>query len=137
MSTVLETSVLDKTRELCEAIIQQPEFDSVRQRIDQFLINDAARQQYQELNETGEHLHHKQHQGVEISKEEIEAFEKKRQEFLSNPVARGFMEAQDEAFKMRDQVAKYVGKTYELGRVPGEDDFESECCNEGGCGCSH
>ena len=137
MSTVLETSVLDKTRELCEAIIQQPEFDSVRQRIDQFLINDAARQQYQELNETGEHLHHKQHQGVEISKEEIEAFEKKRQEFLNNPVARGFMEAQDEAFKMRDQVAKYVGKTYELGRVPGEEDFESDCCNEGGCGCSH
>jgi hypothetical protein len=47
------------------------------------------------------------------------------------------MEAQDEAFKMRDQVAKYVGKTFELGRVPGEDDFEGECCNEGGCGCSH
>lgn len=135
MSTVLEASVLDKTRELCETIIQQPEFDSVRQRIDQFLVNDVARQQYQELNEQGEHLHHKQQQGVELAKEEIEAFEKKRQDFMSNPVAKGFMEAQDETFKMRDQVAKYVGKTYELGRVPTEDDFESECCNEGGCGC--
>lgn len=135
MSTVLEASVLDKTRELCETIIQQPEFDSVRQRIDQFLINDVARQQYQELNEQGEHLHHKQQQGVELAKEEIEAFEKKRQDFMSNSVAKGFMEAQDETFKMRDQVAKYVGKTYELGRVPTEDDFESECCNEGGCGC--
>jgi len=135
MTTALETTVLDKTRELCETIINQPEFDDVRKRIDTFLINDAARQQYQELTEQGEYLHHKQHQGVELTKDEIESFEQKRQAFLDNPVARDFMESQDEAFKMRDLVSKYVSKTFELGRVPTEDDLG--CCNEGGCGCSH
>ena len=136
MSTALETTVLEKTRELCETIIQQPEFDSVRKRIDTFLINDAARQQYQDLTEKGEYLHHKQQQGVELTKEEIASFEEQRQAFLNNPVAKGFMEAQDESFKMRDMVAKYVTKTFELGRVPTEEDLGGgECCNEGGCGC--
>ena len=136
MSTALETTVLEKTRELCETIIQQPEFDSVRKRIDTFLINDAARQQYQDLTVEGEYLHHKQQQGVELTKEEIASFEEQRQAFLNNPVAKGFMEAQDESFKMRDMVAKYVTKTFELGRVPTEEDLGGgECCNEGGCGC--
>jgi cell fate (sporulation/competence/biofilm development) regulator YlbF (YheA/YmcA/DUF963 family) len=136
MATTLETTVLDKTRELCETIINQPEFENMRSRIDQFLINDAARAQYQELTEQGEYLHHKQHQGVQLSKEEVEGFEKKRSDFLNNPVARGFMDAQDEAFKMRDLVAKYVSKTFELGRVPANDDFEEGGCGEG-CGCHH
>lgn len=141
MTTTLETTVLDKTRELCETILNQPEFESMRTRIDQFLINDAARSQYQELTEQGEYLHHKQHQGVQLTQEEIEAFEKKRTALMNNPVARGFLDAQDEAFKMRDLVAKYVSKTFELGRVPGESDFEDGCCGGGGggggCGCSH
>jgi cell fate (sporulation/competence/biofilm development) regulator YlbF (YheA/YmcA/DUF963 family) len=135
MTTTLESTVLDKTRELCETILQQPEFGQMRERIDQFLINDAARAQYQELTEQGEYLHHKQHQGVQLTPEEIEGFEKKRAAFLNNPVARGFMDAQDEAFKMRDLVAKYVSKTFELGRVPAEEDFnEGGSCGEG-CGC--
>jgi len=136
MATTLETTVLDKTRELCETIISQPEFESMRSRIDQFLINDAARAQYQELTEQGEYLHHKQHQGVQPSQEEIEGFEKKRSAFMNNPVGRGFMDAQDEAFKMRDLVAKYVSKTFELGRVPGSEDFDEGGCGEG-CGCHH
>jgi cell fate (sporulation/competence/biofilm development) regulator YlbF (YheA/YmcA/DUF963 family) len=136
MSTTLETTVLDKTRELCETIINQPEFENMRARIDQFLINDAARAQYQELTEQGEYLHHKQHQGVQLTQEEVESFERKRSAFMSNPVARGFMDAQDEAFKMRDLVAKYVTKTFELGRVPGEADFNEGGCGEG-CGCHH
>ena len=134
MATTLETTLRDKTRELCESIIQQPEYENLRLRIDQFMVNDAARAQYQELTEQGEYLHHKQHQGVELTKDEVEGFEKKRAAFLNNPVARGFMDAQDETFKMRDLVAKYVTKTFELGRVPAETDFEEGGCGEG-CGC--
>lgn len=137
MTTTLETTVLEKTRELCETITQQPEFEALRRDIDQFLVNDAARQQYQELTEQGEYLHHKQHQGVQLTPEEIEGFEKKRSAFLGNPVARGFMDAQDQSFKTRDLIAKYVSKTFELGRVPTEEDMDEGCCNEGGCGCSH
>ncbi len=134
MATTLETTLRDKTRELCESIIKQPEFENMRLRIDQFLVNDTARAQYQQLTEQGEHLHHKQHQGVQLAPEEIEAFEKQRADFLNNPVARGFMDAQDEAFKARDLVAKYVSKTFELGRVPADGDFEEAGCGEG-CGC--
>lgn len=135
MATTLETSIRGKALDLCESIITQPEFSALRLKIDQFLVNDAARQQYQELTEQGEYLHHKQHQGVQLTKEEIDGFEKKRKDFYNNPVARDFMDAQDQAFKMRDLVAQYVSKTFELGRVPTEDDFESGGnCGEG-CGC--
>ena len=134
MATTLETKLRDKTRELCESIIKQPEFEDLRLRIDQFLVNDAARAQYQELTEQGEYLHHKQHQGVELTPDEVEGFEQKRAAFLKNPVSRGFMDAQDESFKMRDLVAKYVSKTFELGRVPAEEDFNEGGCGEG-CGC--
>ncbi|HAV64869.1 MAG TPA: hypothetical protein DCY13_21180 [Verrucomicrobiales bacterium] len=134
MTTTLETSIRAKTRDLCESILQQPEFGELRLKIDQFLVNDAARQQYQELTEQGEYLHHKQHQGVQLTKEEVEGFEKKREAFMKNPVARGFMDAQDQAFQMRDIVAKYVSKTFELGRVPTEEDLGEGGCGEG-CGC--
>lgn len=136
MATTLESSIREKTQSLCESIIQQPEFAELRLKIDQFLVNDAVRQQYQELTEQGEYLHHKQHQGVQLTKDEVEGFEQKRRDFYNNPVARGFMDAQDQAFKMRDMVAQYVSKTFELGRVPKDDDFEGGGCGEG-CGCHH
>ena len=136
MTTTLETTVREKARELCESLIQLPEFEQLRLRIDQFMINDSARSQYEELSEQGEHLHRKQHQGVEPSRDEIDRFEKNRIAFLNNPVARGFMDAQDEAYRMRDLVAKYVTRTFELGRVPAHEDLQEGGCGDG-CGCHH
>jgi hypothetical protein len=41
--------------------------------------------------------------------------------------------------KIQQIVTQYVGKTFELGRVPAATDLESGCCGSGeqSCGCSH
>jgi hypothetical protein len=44
--------------------------------------------------------------------------------------------AQQAIHKMQETVTQYVAKTYELGRIPGTEDFDSGGCGHG-CGCSH
>jgi cell fate (sporulation/competence/biofilm development) regulator YlbF (YheA/YmcA/DUF963 family) len=132
--TTEESVVLQKTRELCQAILDQPEFQKIRQGLDTFLANDEVRGQYQALSEKGEYLQHKQQTGGQLSDQEVAAFESDRQNFLSNPIACGFIEAQNEMHRMQEYVTHYVTKTFELGRIPEASDFES--CGHG-CGCHH
>ena len=129
-----ETVVVQKTKELCQAILDQPEYQRIRQGIDAFLNNEEVRGQYQALSEKGEHLQHKQQNGVQLSDAEVAEFERERQSFMSDPVARGFLDAQQEMHRIQESVTHYVTKTFELGRVPEEGDFES--CGQG-CGCHH
>jgi cell fate (sporulation/competence/biofilm development) regulator YlbF (YheA/YmcA/DUF963 family) len=134
MLTTTENSLIfQKTRELCQAILDQPEYQTIRQRVDEFMANDEAKTQYQSLSEQGEYLQHKQQQGMVLAPEEIAEFEQKREAFITNPVARGFMDAQQEMHKVQDTVGRYVAKTFELGRLPQDDDFEGSCGQ--GCGC--
>jgi cell fate (sporulation/competence/biofilm development) regulator YlbF (YheA/YmcA/DUF963 family) len=136
MAITEETLVLQKTRELCEALLEQPEFKVIRQQIDRFMANDEARSLYDSLNEKGEYLHHKQHQGVALSEQEIAGYEKDRTTFFSNSVAKDFINAQEEMRKLQDAISQYVGKTFELGRIPTEDDLNGGGCGTG-CGCHH
>jgi cell fate (sporulation/competence/biofilm development) regulator YlbF (YheA/YmcA/DUF963 family) len=128
------TIIIQKARELCQTILEQPEFQAVRQQVTTFLENPEAQSQYQVLNEKGEFLHHKQHQGVQLTQEEIADFEKHREDFLNNPIARGFLDAQESIHRVQHSVGEYVTKTFELGRVPDASDFKSGSCGEG-CGC--
>lgn len=134
MQTTTEASpVLEKTIDLCQTIVGLPEFQSIRLRIDQFMVNDTVRGQYEVLGEKGQFLQHKQQQGLELSPEEVADFESLREKFFADPVARGFMEAQQEMHEMQESVMKHVGKTFELGRVPTPEDFAGSCGS--GCGC--
>ena len=135
-TTIEETIILQKTRELCQTILDQPEFGSIRQRLDNFLADDAAKSEYQMLNDKGEYLTSKQKQGLPLADEEINEFETLRQKFLNNPVAQGFLDAQQEMHKIQESVGAYVGKTFELGRVPSPEDFDSGSCGPS-CGCGH
>ena len=131
-----ESVVIQKTKELCQAILEQPEVRAMRKNIEAFMANDQARTQYEALMTQGETLHEKQHSGTPLSETEVADFEKMRKNFLANPVARGFLDAQEEMQKIHKSVSQYVSKTFELGRVPAEDDLEHGSCGEG-CGCSH
>jgi len=133
MSTIIET----KARELCETIVAQPQWTSIRSRIDAFLSNDSARGQFDEVNRTGQSLHEKQHSGQPLDGQEVANFEQKRDALLKNPVARGFLEAQDELHEIQNSVQKYIHKTLQLGRVPTEADFKEEGSCGDGCGCGH
>ena len=131
-----ENLVIQKTKELCQAILDQPEVRSLRQNIDAFLADQKARDQYETLMSRGQALQEKQHSGATLDNAEIAAFESLRESFLKNPVAQAFLDAQEDMHKLQGSVSKYVSKTFELGRVPTESDLESGSCGEG-CGCHH
>ena len=136
-TTTDDTVIVQKTKELCQAILNQPDSQNIRNRIGKFLADDKARSQFDALNEKGDFLHHKQHQGVKLSDAEIADFEKDREAALANPTIRGFLEAQREMNKIQESVTQYVAKTFELGRVPAESDLAEEeggSCGHG-CGC--
>ncbi len=135
METNLEEGVIvQKTKELCATILQEPQFINIRSRIDKFMADEKSKAQFDALNEKGEFLHHKQHQGVTLSQAEISDFEKDREVVLSNPVIKSFLDAQHEVHKIQETVGSYVGKTFELGRLPSKEDFDSGSCGAG-CGC--
>ncbi|MGA3179262.1 MAG: YlbF family regulator [Verrucomicrobiota bacterium] len=132
-----EDAIAQKTRELCETIMEQPQFQSIRQRVDAFMADPAAQRQYESLSEMGQQLHDKQHQGQALTGAEIAAFDKQRDAFFGNPVAKGFLDAQDEMQQIQKQVTQRVSKTLELGRVPSEEELSKGGSCGSGCGCHH
>lgn len=141
-TTIEETAITQKTKELCQAILAQPEIRDALRRIDAFLSNSQARAQYDGVMSKGQALHEKQHQNQPLSQQEIAAFESERDALLNNPVARGFLDAQEQLQAVHKTVTKYVSKTLELGAMPTDADLEEQgCCggghDHGGCGCGH
>ncbi|MGC8990771.1 MAG: YlbF family regulator, partial [Verrucomicrobiia bacterium] len=68
MDTGLESGpVLEKTIELCEAIVSQPAFAALRRGIDAFMENDEAMQLYRDVAEKGQELSFKQQTGAGLS----------------------------------------------------------------------
>ena len=135
-ATTEETIVIQKTKDLCQSIVEQPEFRDIRGHIDAFMGDDTAKSQYQVVMEKGDELQQKQQQGLPTDNNEIAEFEKNRELLLNNQVARNFLEAQQQMHKIQESVMQYVSKTFELGRVPALEDFPSENCGPT-CGCSH
>ena len=134
--TQIEDAVRQKTLELCETIVEQPQFQSIRRRVESFMADADARKQYQSLSEKGQSLHERQHQGLPLDGREVAAFDSEREILLSNPVAKGFIDAQEELHELQQGVQQYVSKTFELGRVPSEEDLQEGSCGHG-CGCHH
>jgi cell fate (sporulation/competence/biofilm development) regulator YlbF (YheA/YmcA/DUF963 family) len=135
--TIEETPIARKTRELCETILDEPSVRAIRERIDAFMADEVTRSQYDSLVTKGQALQQKQQMSQALTGEEISDFEQHRDTLLQNPVARGFLDAQQELHQVRESIQKYIGKTLELGRLPSEEDLSSGCCGDHGCGCSH
>jgi cell fate (sporulation/competence/biofilm development) regulator YlbF (YheA/YmcA/DUF963 family) len=135
-TTTTDDAILQKTKELCQTIVDQPEFQAVRRQVDAFMASEESKSQYQLLVEKGEALQHKQQTGMPLSHDEIAAFEKQRDLLINNPIAKGFLDAQQEIHKVQESVGQYVSKTLELGRIPTDEDFPSDSCGHG-CGCHH
>lgn len=127
-------AVVQKTLELCEAIVAQPDFLKMREDMEAFLADDSLKARYQDLAEQSTALQQQHRQGTLPDTDEISSFEQKRDAFLGNPVARGFLDAQQSMQEVRETVIRYVTRTFELGRVPTEEDF-SGCGCSSGCGC--
>jgi cell fate (sporulation/competence/biofilm development) regulator YlbF (YheA/YmcA/DUF963 family) len=132
----MPTKIEEKTRELCQTIVEQPEMISIRKRISTFLSDSKARTQYETVMNKGQALQEKQSQSQPLDGAEIADFEKYRDALLKNSVARGFLDAQEELHEIQHSIHKHIAKTLELGRIPTEADFDDGSCGHG-CGCHH
>jgi cell fate (sporulation/competence/biofilm development) regulator YlbF (YheA/YmcA/DUF963 family) len=130
----MTTKIQEKTEELCQTIIVQPEMIAIRKRIDTFMADDSARTEYESLMSKGQALQEKQHHGQALEPAEISDFEKNRESLLKNPVAVGFLDAQEELHAMQSSIQKHISKTIELGRLPAAADLEEGSCGHG-CDC--
>jgi len=139
MATLMEeTAIARKTRELCQAILDEPGVQALRQSIDIFMADERARAQYDGTVAKGQALQEKQQNALALTDAEISDFEQERDALLRNPVARGFIDAQQELKEMQEFIHRHVKKTFELGRLPSAEDLASGCCGDGhGCGCGH
>jgi cell fate (sporulation/competence/biofilm development) regulator YlbF (YheA/YmcA/DUF963 family) len=136
-TTTEETVIMQKTRELCDTIVAQPEFQALQRQIAQFMNDEEAKSQYQAVVERGDLLQQKQQMGAPLEDNEIAEFNKHRDVLVNNPVARAFLDAQQAMHDAQKTIGQYVAKTFELGRTPTEEDMSGCCSDHGGCGCSH
>ena len=136
-ATIEETPIARKTRELCQTILEEPSVKALRERIEAFMADVKTREQYDGLVAKGQALQEKQQKAMPLTGEEISDFEQHRDSLLKNPVARGFLDAQEGLHEVKESIHKFVNKTLELGRLPSEEDLSEGCCNHGGCGCEH
>ena len=127
-----DSPVQQKIRDLCQAIVDHPEFGEILQRNLSFQADSALQQQLQQLNETMAQLQEKQQQGQPLTESEMAAFEQLRSDFLKQPLATAYVEAQQEVQAVRKVVGQYVSRTFELGRMPQKEDLAS--CGHG-CEC--
>jgi cell fate (sporulation/competence/biofilm development) regulator YlbF (YheA/YmcA/DUF963 family) len=131
-----ENAVVEKTRDLCNTILAQPNMTVIRKSIDAFMADDKSRADYESLMAKGQALHEKQHQSLPLSGDEIGEFEKHRESVLNNPVARNFLDAQEALHHIQQNIQTHVSKTLELGRLPSAEDLNGGSCGSG-CGCHH
>ena len=129
-----QSAVIEKTRELCQAILQQPAVSSAREDIAAFMKDDAARADYQALVGKGQALQEKQERSLPLSEQEIAEFELHREKVLSNPVSKAFLDAQQAMQEVRHSINKYVSMSLETGKVPSVEDFQAATCGQG-CHC--
>ena len=124
------------TDQLCESIVNQEVFKELYAKIDAFISDEKLKYEYSTLNERGALLQQKQQAGAEITEEEITAFEQLRTDFLGNKVADDFLAAQQEVQQVQDRIHQVIAKTFEVGRVPAQEDFDFCSDGFGDCGCS-
>jgi len=130
------STVLEKTRELCDLLLQSHEYRENAAKIETFFEDEKAQADYRSFAELGELLHRKQHEG-QLTDADIAGYDAELQALKDNPVTADFMAAEETLNGIVRQISKLVGKTLELGRLPEPEDLEkSGCCNSGGCGCA-
>lgn len=125
--------ILERTRELCSAILDWPSYKEQVVHIEAFLADDDAKASYRAFAELGDEMHRKQHAG-ELADTDIEKYEAEKKTLDEKPLIGAFIAAQESLNEIHKTVATHVAKTLELGRLPQPEDLESGgCCSGGAC----
>ena len=141
MSILLEDSAIySSARDLCAAIIADPQVVQYKEEIDSFLANAEARALFDCVNKMGQELTAKHQAGMEPTEEEIAQFDQLRQNVITNPVCHQFLQARQQIDGIFSELNRYFGLTLELNRVPSHEELEAAmtppsggCCG-GSCG---
>lgn len=128
-----ESPLVQKAQEMCVAITQQEDFPAIKGAVDAFMGDELLKFKFSQVNELGQILQMKQQQGMELKPEEVTQFEALREEVLGNPVAQGFLQAQEQLQELQQMLSRFVDRTFELGRQPQLDEIHDGSC--GNCGC--
>ncbi len=96
--------------------------------------NEAARDDYHSLVSKSEALQRKQQQDQALGEAEVADFESHRERVLDNPVARAYLDAQENLRQVHHAVVKLVSMALESGQVPTEEEFAQATCGHG-CNC--
>ncbi|MDF1816290.1 MAG: YlbF family regulator [Verrucomicrobiales bacterium] len=137
MATTTETAIPtleEKTRELCQFILEDPAYAAASGSIDTFQESEEAQKIYRNWQQKAAELHHMHHEGKEPEQSDIVELERLKQVVMDNQIAADFVEAEDSVNDIFGTVMKMVQKTLQNGSIPTEDDL-NECCGNSGCGC--
>ncbi len=132
---ITESAYMEKLKALCQTILDDEELKKVFGAIDTFMTNEEAKDLFTEMQESFEELNMKQQAGLQLTAGEVEAYNKKRDAMLGNPIAKTFLEAREQMENVQSTIHTWVGMTFELGRMPTQHDIEHAGC--GDCGCEH
>ena len=121
------------TKDLCQALLDDPELKETLKAIDTFMADDSAKELFSAMQSLGETLQTKQQAGLELSAGEVEEYNKARDAMLDNPTARGFVDAQEAIGDVHQYIGTAVSMVFELGRMPTDEEL-SGCCGGGGGG---
>ena len=126
------TALNEKVRDLCAFLAADDDFVAAQEQINAFEGDKDAQETYAAWQSTASEMQHRyQNEGVKPSAKQLSDLENLQKKVGENPVAANFVEANDLMNEMFSSVLKPVQKTFQLGRVPTEEEL-NECCGSGG-----
>ena len=123
----------EKTKDLCEAILEDPKLKAAFSDIDAFQMDKEAQEIFNAVAQKEQELGAKQQAGIELTAGEVEEYKKLVAAVEGHEVANAFLQAQQLMHGVQQTVNTWIGMTMELGRVPTEEDFKEsgESCGTG------
>lgn len=130
-----DSAVYARVRDLCAAVVSDPEVLVLKGNIDAFLQDAEARALFECVNKMGEELRQKNMAGMEPTESEIEQFDKLREEVIKNTVCHEFLQSRQKVDNIFGEINRYFGMTLELNRVPTIEEVDASYNQEASGGC--
>ena len=117
----------ETAKDLCQALLEDDKLKGVFASIDAFMVNDASKELFSQMQTKGEELQTKQQAGIELTAGEVEEYNKLREQMLDDPAAKAFVEAQESIQSVHQTIGSWVSLVFENGRMPTEEEFAGHC----------
>ncbi|WP_062106675.1 YlbF family regulator [Bacillus niameyensis] len=126
--------VSEKMEGFCSELLEQEDFQALREMIENFAADQSAQDQYNQFVDQYEAYQQKD-QEMGLTEEEVAALEQAEMNLYESTVIREYLFAQREFSTIHDLISQYYQKTVELNRLPLPRELKKEGCGCGGaCG---